>query len=356
MMFIVISVALLLGAGLYMAKMISDYEASCSSASSAPPWYTDTTVLVKISSVMLLTWTSLGIAAFTQVLLFNNPPRHLSVIESLYLSVQIITTVGYGDLTPSKPEGQVFVACYILVGVTLVAVLVGELLERAVNRASQTTPVTVPDDDSWSITHSHSTGSEHIARCSTSMVASRGAHSRNSAQGKRHEERRSNAMALLRAVGLFLFVAIVGTVFFHLYPGEDKSIWLAFYMSCVTLTSVGFGAIHPQTEGGYLFATVWMLIGVSATAHMVCTFGEFLLKQRQQVTIDLAKEELFKEMDADGSGTVDKLEFLKFEMVRRGHCQANEIEGILDLFHKLDRDGSGELDVEDVKAFSDQAS
>merc|ERR1719160_2407278 len=82
---------------------------------------------------------------------------------------------------------------------------------------------------------------------------------------------------------------------------------------------------------------------------MIYTLGDSLLKQRRDLTSTLMKEECLKEMDADGSGKVDKMEFLRFELVRRGVCKKHDIDNVLAIFDALDTDHSGELDFEDMK-------
>lgn len=386
--FIAVSVMLLLASGAFTTKLVQDYEAAASA--STPPWYTDARMLLNISSVLLSTWLSLGLAAFTQVILFNDPPRHLTVIESFYLSAQIVTTVGYGDFTPSLPEGQFFLACYIILGVTLVAVLVAELVDHAISHSSApapepSPPVThqggeQPDGDSIRSRNSmaaspsglDSDGTDGVCRRHSMAASSSGlADAVNSVTSRRRaklsslssmtrklapRQREHPRKVVGRALTFFVLSLVVGTLFFHFYPGENKSIWLSFYMCCVSLTTVGFGSIHPVTQGGYLFATFWMIMGVACTANMIGTLGDSLMKHRKDLTGAMMKDELLKAMDQDGSGTVDKIEFLKFEMVRKGFCQLHEIESVLDLFNQLDSDGSGELDLEDMKQFAEQES
>ena len=55
-----------------------------------------------------------------------------SFIDSLYMSVITITTVGYGEIIPLSPAGRVFTICLILVGVGFVLYLVGEVTESMV--------------------------------------------------------------------------------------------------------------------------------------------------------------------------------------------------------------------------------
>jgi voltage-gated potassium channel len=43
-----------------------------------------------------------------------------SLLDSLYFSVTTLTTVGYGDLSPSTAAGKIFTIFYIFVGVGLI--------------------------------------------------------------------------------------------------------------------------------------------------------------------------------------------------------------------------------------------
>lgn len=61
-----------------------------------------------------------------------------------------------------------------------------------------------------------------------------------------------------------VFVLGVGTVFYHFV---EKLTWLnAIYFSTITLTTVGYGDITPQTEIGKLFTIFYVLLGVGIIA------------------------------------------------------------------------------------------
>lgn len=51
-----------------------------------------------------------------------------SVLETLYFSVIVVSTVGYGDLVPTTPGGKIFVAFYSLLGVLLFTMVLGARL------------------------------------------------------------------------------------------------------------------------------------------------------------------------------------------------------------------------------------
>lgn len=55
-------------------------------------------------------------------------------------------------------------------------------------------------------------------------------------------------------------IILIGTIFYRLVEGLN---WLdAVYFSIITLTSVGYGDISPQTDIGKVFTSVYILVGI----------------------------------------------------------------------------------------------
>ena len=58
-----------------------------------------------------------------------------------------------------------------------------------------------------------------------------------------------------------MMVLVLGTVAYHHI--EDMR-WIdALYFSTITLTTIGYGDITPQTDAGKLFTVFYVLVGVS---------------------------------------------------------------------------------------------
>jgi voltage-gated potassium channel len=68
-------------------------------------------------------------------------------------------------------------------------------------------------------------------------------------------------------VGTFGFMYVEGWNFFD-----------SFYMTLITLTTVGYGEVHPLSSHGRLFASFLMLIGVTAVFASIAVLGETLLR------------------------------------------------------------------------------
>src|SRR5437762_5121693 len=59
---------------------------------------------------------------------------------------------------------------------------------------------------------------------------------------------------------------------------EGWSIFDSFYMTLITLTTVGYGEVHPLSFHGRVFASFLMLIGVTTVFVSIAVLGETLLR------------------------------------------------------------------------------
>ncbi len=81
---------------------------------------------------------------------------------------------------------------------------------------------------------------------------------------------------LLLIAGLLTTVMIIGTLGF--YEVEGWTIFDSFYMALITLTTVGYGEVHPLSFHGRLFASFLMLIGVTSVFVSIAVIGDMLLR------------------------------------------------------------------------------
>jgi voltage-gated potassium channel len=78
---------------------------------------------------------------------------------------------------------------------------------------------------------------------------------------------------------LFFVIMLLGTLGFSLVEGLSPVD--AFYFSLVTVTTVGYGDIHPATQIGKILAVILIICGVGTFLGVVAAATEMLLNRRE---------------------------------------------------------------------------
>jgi voltage-gated potassium channel len=60
-----------------------------------------------------------------------------TVIEALYFSVLTLTTVGFGDLTPTSEGAQIFTIAYVLIGLGVFVALLTSVAEQFLRQRAE---------------------------------------------------------------------------------------------------------------------------------------------------------------------------------------------------------------------------
>jgi len=96
--------------------------------------------------------------------------------------------------------------------------------------------------------------------------------------------------AILLMVGTLI---VIGTIFYSLVEGW--SIVDSFYFSVVTLTTVGYGDLSPDTTPAKLFTTVYIFMGLS----IITAFASSIAKTHANRVVDRAKQHSADNQDKD---------------------------------------------------------
>jgi len=304
-------------------------------------------------TVMWLVLTG-GIWLFHKVLLFQSSHfeyhRSLTLVECVYLMSQILTTVGYGDITPANQMGQVFVALYVMVSLLIIANVASEAAGAIEKRTTAITRELQKQVHSQIVPRVRRVFTPNQP---TEVTTTRGEDIRRMWSSS-FDLPPLPWPRLLRSIIVYVTFCAMGSIFYLNYPGENKTLLDTVYMSVITLSTVGFGAVTPQTEGGKVFGSFWIFFGTAALFKLVGDFMELVVVMKQREMWD-GEEELKKCVERVQvlPTELSAHDFFKFSLVQRGHLQQKDVDMLGRAFELLDPDGDGTISKEEARRFLD---
>lgn len=286
---------------------------------------------------------------------------------ALYVIVQVVTTIGYGDISVTGDKMKFWVSLYVVGTLILVATYVGEVLDSLLNAqtAFLKKRVSVSKKQAASTAPASSSEGEETFVDELADLAVDAAEA---------------SLSIMPAFVIFALFVISGTLFYGLMEacscsygvtaiegcvelpiekcfetGGATNSWVeAFYMSIITLTTVGFGDHSPKSRFGRMFGCFWMLCGVAATANLMGNVGKALLEhKRQRKHLTTVSHSLFAQIDASHDGRLSKNEFRHFALLKFGLVSHADIREIDELFASMDTDKTGSLSFEEISQACD---
>mmetsp|Transcript_4073 Transcript_4073/g.9628 ORF Transcript_4073/g.9628 Transcript_4073/m.9628 type:complete len:448 (-) Transcript_4073:94-1437(-) len=272
----------------------------------------------------------------------------VEALTALYVVMQLVTTVGYGDFLVETDIAKIVMACYVIINLVVVAYAWNQLLGWVAAKRAK-------------------------AVAEAFRLRNRGT---DEQEGYQAEVVASNKHNLLVAGGYAACVVAWGTIFFATYEGctcsygksyvkgcvEDtydhcvltggyqKSWAASFYMAICTLTTVGFGDHSPRSRLGRALGMWWMLLGVMAMANLVEKLSAFFFSEQDSVEVANTKEELealFKDSSSNGTD-IDKNEFTIFMLQKSGLVDPDTITVLREEFTRLVGDYEKTATMDDI--------
>lgn len=295
-------------------------------AKDAPPRATNTERLIYF---LALAWVIVGVLAF---MFAGDPEERMDFITALYFLTQITTTVGYGDICPRSDAMKLFTALYVNFGIIVGAFGISSMTTRMVAK--------VQDDLKCRLLQ----GADPLTQHGKSAMA----------------------LPVVSAITVYSFFLLGGTLFFGLVStchclgchvtfsgdceeagGYHRTFVDAFYMSAITLSTVGFGDGAPGDQVGRVFSIPWMLFGVASLANLVSEMVHLFL------SMDIHWERkvdprLFNFIDKDHNGCLSRYEYITYMLVRYGMIGEGDLDELNHQFDALDRNGDGVITYEDA--------
>lgn len=75
-------------------------------------------------------------------------------------------------------------------------------------------------------------------------------------------------------------LVVTGTIFYWRF--EDWTIIQALYFSIVTLTTVGYGDLHPTTPGTEIFTIFYILTGIGVFVALLASVAQQYIAQKTE--------------------------------------------------------------------------
>uniref|UniRef100_J3L368 Potassium channel domain-containing protein n=2 Tax=Oryza brachyantha TaxID=4533 RepID=J3L368_ORYBR len=248
----------------------------------------------------------------------------LKLVDGLYFTIISLCTIGYGDIVPCTTFTKVFTCLFLLIGVRFVDIVLNGLLTNVLDK-QRTVLLSTMDDNKLNKVFD------------TYMIDA--------------EKKRSRGkMKVLLALGVVAGTISICTIIVHEVEGLN---WIdSFYLSVISVTTVGYGDYGFSTPAGRLSATVCLLVSTLAVAKAFMFLTDLRMDRRNRRTTKwilqkkMDNEPLAADLDHDAS--VSKSDFLIYKLKEIGKIDDKDIEMISDQFDQLGLAKCGKITLADI--------
>ena len=123
-----------------------------------------------------------------------------------------------------------------------------------------------------------------------------------------------------------------GTVVFMYLEGW--SFIDSLYVSMITLLTIGYGDMSPETDYGRFFCLFWLVFGFTYVGRVLSSISETYIqyktqKMRKKLLTSTVSKTMILNMDENGDGKLDRIEFLTNMIYLLGMCEKKEVAEIM---------------------------
>lgn len=303
-----------------------------------------------------------------------DPPKcmqRLDAVDSWYLTIVTISTVGYGDLSPQTVPMRTFAMFYILIGCSYVFVLLSNICASFLESYRQCVLSFIDKFDSTAKTVGVDTSGDGLVDAEMSVAGrSKGLSGRGvdlSGDGQVDFIEPPSPLAfwaqeLLPAILLWLAMQLgSAAIFMVAQPELQGQFFTAFYHCVITATTVGYGDVNISAPWARRWAYVHILVSVSWLAALVGQVNASMARRKLDLqraallTKQMSREEVLR-LDVNGDG-IDKLEFVVGMLQNLGvelcgePLRWDDVLPFMKTFDKLDVSKSGKIDSDDLDKY-----
>lgn len=165
------------------------------------------------------------------------------ILDSMYLCVVTMSTVGYGDLVPNSVMAKLLACVFVFTGMALVGLILGKAADYIVEKQE--------------------------------VLLVRAIHFH-----EKEVELDKVKFKCITAGILLVVLFVIGTVF--LCVVEELEVLDAIYCVCSTITTLGYGDKSFSTAAGRSFAVFWIITSTMCLAQFYLYLAELYTEKRQR--------------------------------------------------------------------------
>lgn len=221
--------------------------------------------------------------------------------SALFFVDYTLLTIGFGsDYPPQNAASRIVVIPYALVGILILAMVVGSVRSLVVERGKL---------KSWKRglwkERMRMLAEKHREEGSTGGFGAE-AFEAMRLISKRVERKRS-IMEVANALFAYLTVWFIGAMVF--YYTERPQQWTyptALYFTQISLLTIGYGDYVPQSNAGRPFFVLWSLIAVPTVTVFISVVGTAIVRGVKAASVWVARRSILPEKDADTGSEGEK--------------------------------------------------
>ncbi|CAL0306092.1 unnamed protein product [Lupinus luteus] len=274
--------------------------------------------------VLLVLYLSLGVVIYWfNRHDFSSIETH-PIVDGLYFCIVTMCTIGYGDITPTTTTTKLFAILFVLIGFGFIDILLSGLVSHVLDLQENYLLQAVKGRD-------HEDGGSYLVDVKKGRMRIR--------------------MKVALALGVVVLCIGFGVGVLHFV--EKLDLLDSFYLSVMSVTTVGYGDKAFKTIQGRIFAAIWLLVSTLAVARAFLYLAEARIDKRHRM---MAKRILGQDMtvseflaaDIDNNGFVSKSEYVVYKLKELGKVSDKDIMEVSETFDRLDSGNCGKIKLMDL--------
>jgi potassium channel subfamily K, other eukaryote len=279
----------------------------------------------------------------------------------LYYGTVLFCTIGFGDIEPDTTYGRLYTIFLAIYGVAFLGILLGALIDYCVEYRQSSSEQHLRKVGTLVLQRIHQRETK-TRLCSTralnvddSVVVDETADfvPRSTKDSFPEKSLFDEIVALILLEVPIMSVVILLAIGIGHYEGW--TVFESIYWFVISGTTVGFGDFYPRLVYVKLFCVFYLPLAVAALGDLLGRIVTIYMDRKRRYSEKQFLSQSFtlvdlNTMDADQSGRVDKVEFLSYMLCALQKVSKDDINEIIELFHKLDMDGNEYLTKSDLVA------